>query len=182
MAAIDFIALLRAVNVGGRKLPMADLRALVGELGFERPETYIQSGNLIFGAKGSDAKLAARLEKAIAERFGFTVPAIVRKGSEWRAYIEGNPFAHDINAIPKMLHVLLAAKPPPVDAADALARYAKAGERIRIAGDALWIDYGAAVGTSKLTPAAIDRAFGAPATGRNLNTVLKLQDMIEARG
>lgn len=179
----DFVALLRAVNVGGRKLPMAELRALAGELGFERPETYIQSGNLIFSAKGSDASLAARLEKAIEERFGLAVPAVVRKASEWRAYIDANPFACEKDVLPKMLHLLLAATPLPADAADKLARYATAGERIRVAGDALWIDYGAnGAGRSKLTPASIDRVFGAPATGRNLNTVLRLQAMIEARG
>jgi len=178
----DFVALMRGINVGGnRKLPMAELRALCGELSLERPETYIQSGNLIVGANGGAAKLAADLEAAIADRFGLSIPVIVREAAGWKAYIDTNPFAGEVAVLPKMLHLMLAAKPPPADAPDRLAPYAKGGERIRTARDALWIDYGAAVGTSKLTPAVIDRAFGSPATGRNLNTVLRLQAMIEAR-
>ena len=69
------IALLRAVNVGGRKLPMAELRALCAELGWKDAETYIQSGNLVFTASGRPAALEEKLEKAIEERFGFQRPS-----------------------------------------------------------------------------------------------------------
>ena len=65
-------ALLRAVNVGGRKLPMAELRALCGELGWEDVETYIQSGNLVFDAEAGRPTLEAALEEAIKDRFGMT--------------------------------------------------------------------------------------------------------------
>ena len=56
------VALLRAVNVGGRKLPMAELRALCAELGWEDVATYIQSGNVVFTADGKPAALEAALE------------------------------------------------------------------------------------------------------------------------
>ena len=177
----QLIVLMRAVNVGGRKLPMADLRALCGELGFDRPETYIQSGNLLIGSPDSIADTRKKLGAAIEKTFGFEVPLIVRTASKWRGYVDGNPFAGDANVAEKMLHLLLADRSPPAGAVEVLQGYAQKGERVRLAGDALWIDYAEGVARSKLTPARIDKAFGARATGRNLRTVLKLQDMIEER-
>lgn len=177
----ELIVLMRAVNVGGRKLPMAELRELCCDLGFDRPETYIQSGNLLIGSPGSIAEARKKLAAAIEKTFGFEVPLIVRTANKWRGYVDGNPFVGDANVADKMLHLLLADRPPPAVAAEALQGHAQAGERVRIAGDALWIDYASGVADSKLTPARIDKAFGASATGRNLRTVLKLQAMIEER-
>src|SRR5436853_6207191 len=97
------IALLRAVNVGGRKLPMAELRALCAGLGWEEVETYIQSGNVVFAAPGKPAALEAKLEKAIEERFGIDVPVIVRSAAEWSAYVEANPFPKAARDAPNRL-------------------------------------------------------------------------------
>ena len=87
------IALLRAVNVGGRKLPMAELRALCGELGWKDARTYIQSGNLVFSASGKTETLEGQLEKGIKEKFGLDVPVIVRTAAQWAAYVAANPFS-----------------------------------------------------------------------------------------
>ena len=76
-----FVALMRGINVGSaRKLPMADLRALCTALGLERPQTYIQSGNLLVDAKSGGTALRRLLEKELAARFGFAVDVIVRTG------------------------------------------------------------------------------------------------------
>src|SRR5687768_17740812 len=72
------VALLRAVNVGGRKLAMAALREACADLGWEDVATYIQSGNLVFLAKGRPAALETALEQSIGENFGLEVPVIVR--------------------------------------------------------------------------------------------------------
>ena len=77
-----WVAWLRGVNVGkagaGRKaVPMAELRALAAELGWRGAQTYIQSGNLVFEARGSAASLARALEDAIVSRWGFEVPAVL---------------------------------------------------------------------------------------------------------
>lgn len=177
----ELVVLMRAVNVGGRKLPMADLRALCEELGFERPETYIQSGNLLLDSPLSPAATEETLGEAIEKRFDFDVPLILRRAADWRGYLDGNPFAGDPDIAENRLHMLLAAKPPPESAVAALEAYAEDGERLRIAGDALWIDYASGAGRSKLTPSRIDRAWGAKATARNLRTVRKLGAMIEDR-
>lgn len=177
-----FVALLRAINVGKRQMPMAELRKLCEEIGFERPETFIASGNLLFDAKGSAEAVRDTLEKAASARFGFNVDIIVCPASAWAAYRDSNPFAGDPAAIDKMVHLAVSRDPLKDGAVEALRERAEHGERIETAAGALWIDYGSnGVGQSKLTPAFIDKVAGSPVTGRNWNTVRKLQDMIEAR-
>ena len=174
------IALLRAVNVGGRKLPMADLRALCGELGWEEVETYIQSGNLVFGASGKAEALEARLEKAIEERFGLDVPVIVRTASQWADLVAANPFPEVAREAPNRLQLLVSKRPPDSGAAEKLMERARAGETVKAAGGALWFHFPEGVGTSKLTPAIIDKTAGSPSTSRNWRTVLKLQELAQA--
>jgi len=179
-----FVALMRGINVGStRKLPMAELRALSIKLGLQRPETYIQSGNLIVDADIEADEVRDLLEKAIAKRFSLRVDIIVRQASQWNGYMTANPFANDAATMPKMLHLYLSRDPLKASAAKELGRKAQAGERMALAGGALWIDYGAnGAGKSKLTPLLVDKACGSPSTGRNWNSVLKIGEMIEARG
>ena len=178
-----FVALMRGINVGSaRKLPMADLRALCVRFGLEQPQTYIQSGNLVVGANGDNKALRQLLEKECAARFGFAVDVIVRTAAEWQGHVAANPFADDAKALPRMLHLYLARDPLKSGAGNALAQRAQAGERVNVAGGALWIDYGAnGVARSKLSPFLIDQACGSPATGRNWNSVLKISKMVEDR-
>jgi len=171
------VALLRAVNVGGRKLPMADLRALCEALGWSGVATYIQSGNVVFAAPGKPAAIETELEKAIAAKFGMDVPAIVRTADEWADLAAGNPFAREP---PNRVMLLLAKAPPAKGAEAAIEARALAGERVRRVGDALWFHYPNGAGTSKLTPSLVDRAVGSPGTARNFNTVTKLKEMLEA--
>ena len=178
-----FVVLLRGINVGStRKVPMADLRAICTKLGWERAETYIQSGNLLVDAPGDTQQLRRVLEPELAARFGFAVDVVVRTGSDWKTYVAANPFANDAAALDKMVHLYLSRDPLASRAADVLKERAQTGERISIAGTALWIDYGTpGVRGSKLTPSLLDKACGSPTTGRNWNSVLKIRDMLAAR-
>jgi uncharacterized protein (DUF1697 family) len=172
------VALLRAVNVGGRKLPMAELRALCAAIGWADVATYIQSGNLVFSASGSADALETQLEEAIAKRFGMEVPVIVRTAADWRRYAPSNPFPQAAKDEPNRLMLLLSKSPPAAGAEDAIQARAKAGEQVRRVGDALWIHFPEGSGNSKLTPSLIDRAIGSPATSRNHNSVVKLEEML----
>ena len=172
-----FIALLRAVNVGGRKVPMAELRALCESLGWEKVETYIQSGNIVFDAKDKAEALEGALEKAIEGRFDFDVPTMVRSAAEWRKILATNPFKKEAESEPNWVLLGLVKRKIPAEAAAAIAAKGVAGERVEAAGDALWFHYPKGVGTSKLTPALIDRAAGSPVTARNWLTALALQEM-----
>ena len=173
------IALLRAVNVGGRKLPMAELRVLCGEIGWKDVETYIQSGNLVFTAPGGAGALEKALEDAIKDRFGLDVPVIVRTALQWEELAAANPFPKVARDEPNRLQLLVSKRPPESGAARKLKERARAGEAVEAAGGALWFHFPEGVGTSKLTPAAIDKACGSPSTSRNWRTICKLQEMAQ---
>lgn len=173
-----FIALLRAVNVGGRKVTMAELREVVAGLGYKDAQTYIASGNLVFSGQGTNSAVTAKLEKAIAAKFGIEVPVIVRTCEEWKAYLTV-PKALTKPAAEKPNWVLIGfpKAPPRKEAVAELLARAKNAEEIVLAGDAIWFHYSQGVADSKLTPASIDKAAGSPLTARNWNTVRKLAEM-----
>ena len=174
------VALLRAVNVGGRKLPMAALRAQVEALGWWNVATYIQSGNLVFDAPCSAAEAETAIEALIRKHHGYEAPAIVRTRAQWRHYPETNPFPDVARETPGYLLMLLSKEPPAADAAEAIQARATLGEQARQTGDAVWIHFPEGSGKSKLTPALLDKAIGSPATSRNYRTICTLRDMLEA--
>ena len=174
------VALLRAVNVGGRKLPMADFRKQVADLGWMNVATYIQSGNLVFDADCSPAAAEAALEALIRTHHGYEAPAIVRTRAQWASYPDGNPFPDAARDAPNYLLMLVAQETIRADAADVIQARATAGEQVRKVGEALWIHFPEGSGTSKLTPALIDKAIGSTATSRNYRTVCTLLEMLDA--
>lgn len=172
------LALLRAVNVGGRKLPMAELRALCEGLGWRSVETYIQSGNVVFEAHGEAVVLETALERAVAERFGFEAPAMIRSAVEWRALLAANPFPQEAEVEPNRVFIGVPKHNLEAGAAEKIEGKAAAGERVIEAGGALWFYYPQGAGTSKLTPALIDRAAGSAVTARNWRTAGTLSEML----
>ena len=164
-----YVALLRAVNVGGTsKLPMADLKRIAEELGFEGARTYIASGNLIFSSDGTEGSVRTRLEDALAKHMGKTVPVMIRTAGEMAAVADANPFK---DAPGRRVLATFLAEPP---ARDALADVRNLdGERIALGRREIYVDYcGALLGRSKLkVPAA------AVGTARNMNTVAKLAEL-----
>ena len=173
------VALLRAVNVGGRKLPMADFRRQVAELGWQNVATYIQSGNLVFDADCTPAEAEAALEALIRREHGYEAPAIVRTRAQWAGYPASNPFPEVARDTPGYLLMLVAKAKINGDAAEAIQTRAAAGEQARKVGETLWIHFPQGSGTSKLTPALIDKAIGSTATSRNYRTVCTLKDMLD---
>jgi uncharacterized protein (DUF1697 family) len=172
--AESFIALVRAVNVGGRKLIMADLREAALKAGFADFRTYIQSGNLVFTRDGSEAEAEAAIEALILDAFGLKAIAMVRSARHFSEIAAANPFP---DAEPTKLHLCLTKHAPNPDTPQTLAARAVADERIALAGGAVWIDFAGGVGSSKLVPAVLDKAAGSTVTARNWNTVQKLIEM-----
>jgi len=172
------LALLRAVNVGGRKVPMADLRALCARLGWNEVQTYIQSGNVVFAAEGKGAELEETLEAAIRDHFRLEVPAVVRTAAQWSRLAADNPLGEAAEREPNRVQLLVSKKPLADGAAERLMERARDGEIVEEAGGALWFHFPAGVAGSKLTPALIDKAAGSPTTGRNWRTVIKLKEML----
>lgn len=163
------IALLRGVNVGGsKKVAMATLRELFAELGLTEIKTYVNSGNVVFSGRKTGAP---KLERAIAERFGFDVPVIVRTRDELADVAAANPLG-DVSTNASRYLVLFADKA--IDAAKADDVEPGAGERFVIRGREayLWLPDG--VHASPLAKAMNEKRFGVRLTGRNWRTVENL--------
>jgi len=170
------IALLRAVNVGGRNLvAMSDLRALVESLGLTGVRTLLQSGNCVFDAgRAAPAELERRLERTAREKLGLDTELFVRTAAEWRDLVAANPFPAEAKSDPGRLLVYCLRDAPTRDAAAALAAAIAGRERAHVAGRHAWIVYPDGSGRSKLTGAVVERQLATRGTARNWNTVLKL--------
>ncbi len=176
------VVLLRGINVGGhRKVPMPDLKRTLEASGCSDVTTYIQSGNAVCRAGGTNEAIEARLEPAIAATFGFHVDTVVRTAAQWAQYVSTAQFPDAASDRPNLLHLALAKRPLAATAQDLIARCSGA-ERIALLDDALWIDFADGAGRSKLTPAALDRCAGSPVTARNWRTVERLQALLVALG
>lgn len=174
MALTTQVALLRAVNVGGRKAVMSELREMAAGVGLEAPRTLLQSGNLVFRSAETASALEKRLEAAFAARFGFVSDFLVRTAAEWARIIAANPFAQMAADDPSHLVIMaLKARPEP-SAVEALRGWIPGRERLEAAGRELYIAYPEGIGPSKLTNVAIERRLGVRGTARNWNTVAKL--------
>lgn len=174
------IALLRAVNVGGRSIKMAGLKAMFAELGFSDTRTLLASGNVVFdaGARKGTA-LESFLESETAKRLELGTDYLVRSPAEWRRAIAKNPFPREAERDPAHLLLLPMKSTPEKRELQALEAAIKGRERVRAIGRELYAVYPDGIGRSKLTIAAIEAALGTRCTGRNWNTVLKLAAMLD---
>lgn len=170
------IALLRAVNVGGRTLPMTELRAMLGDLGCRNPRTLLQSGNAVFaaGARTRAAALEDRLQAEARRRFGFDVAFMLRSVDEWHSIIAGNPYRDAARDDPGHMIVMALKTAPTAAAIEALRDGYRGPESMHVRGREAYLIYPEGMGRSKLTNALIERRLGVAGTARNWNTVLKL--------
>jgi len=170
------IALLRAVNVGGsgRSLPMAELRALLADLGCANPRTLLQSGNAVFAHKTGAVALEARLEAATRKRFGMDVTYLLRSADEWNAIVARNPFAKAAQDDPSRFVLMALKTAPPAAAVKALRAQYKGPETFEVIGRDAYVIYPEGQGRSRFSNAMIERRLGVAGTARNWNTVLKL--------
>jgi uncharacterized protein (DUF1697 family) len=163
-----YVALLRAVNVGGTgKLPMAELKRMCELAGFGKVKTFIASGNVVFTSKLPEAKVKAALEAALAAYAGKPVGVMVRTAAEMAAVLAANPFPE----MPGNRTVAIF-----VDerlAADALdAAVGVRDEQVRLGLREVYVYYGGGMADSKLKIPAAKHG-----TARNMNTVAKLAEM-----
>ncbi|MFF0090032.1 DUF1697 domain-containing protein [Streptomyces canus] len=178
-----YAALLRGINVGGsRKVPMADLRTLMADLGHGGVRSYLQSGQAVFTADhGDEETLAAELAGAIEKRFGFGVDVIVRDHAYLKAVAEACPFpAAELEA--KQLHVTYFSAPVDADRFAEIDQAAYLPEEFRLGDRALYLYAPNGLGRSKLAEHLSKPRLnkGVIATSRNWNTVVKLVEMTDA--
>jgi len=163
-----FIALLRAVNVGGTgKLPMSELKTMCEELGFSAVRTYIASGNVLFESRKSEAAIKTALETPLKAYAGKPVGVIVRSAVEMAEVVAKNPFP---NAKPNFTVAIFLQDTPPADALAGVR--GRLDEEIKLGQREIYVHYPSGMGKSKLAIAAAKSG-----TARNMNTVAMLAEM-----
>jgi uncharacterized protein (DUF1697 family) len=168
-----FVALLRAVNVGGTgKLPMSELKAMCEELGFTSVRTYIASGNVVFDSRKSETAVKAALEKRLAAYAGKPVGVMLRNAAEMAQVSANNPFP---KAAPNRTMAIFLDGAPPKDTLATVR--GREDEQLKLGKREIYVHYGEGMAKSKLViPAAKS------GTARNMNTVAVLAKMAAERG
>jgi uncharacterized protein (DUF1697 family) len=170
------VALLRGINVGGnKKVPMAQLREVLTELGYSDVKTYVNSGNVVFGGRKASQR---RIEDALEETFGWRIPVVLRTREELAAVLEADPHGR-IASNPSRYLVSFSGSAEPLDASKVDDVTPGPNEALAIIGREayLWLPDG--VHASPLAKAIVDRRFGVVLTARNWRTVEKLYAMTD---
>lgn len=167
-----YIALLRAVNVGGTgKLPMKDLTAMCVSLGFAEVQTYIASGNVLFDSELPAATCRALLEAELQRYAGKSVGVFLRTPAEFAAILDANPYAD--KAPNRTVTIFLDVAP---DASFIASAKGRKEEEIALGSQHLYVHYGEGMADSKLVIPAASKG-----SARNMNTVAKLLMLAEKR-
>jgi uncharacterized protein (DUF1697 family) len=167
----SYVAFLRAVNVGGRFVKMAELRAALEEAGFTEVETHIQSGNvLVRSGRRSPAAVGTEMARVLGAFAGFDVPCVVRTPAQLRATVEA------VDAVPPLIaggrrYVAFADGAVPAAAAEALDAWDEPGERCRVLGAEILAELANGFRNTKLTNTRIENITGRTTTWRDLKVV-----------
>lgn len=174
-----YVALLRGVNVGGKTLAMTELRRVFVDLGHTEVRTYIQSGNVVFDAAGSAARVVAELERRIAGDLGLDTTILLRSAKDLARVVEKNPFLRR-GADPGALHVTFLAAAPRAGASARLDAPGSEPDELQLVDREIYIHCPNGYGRTKLNNSFIERRVGVAATTRNWRTVEKLLAMATA--
>lgn len=171
--------LLRAVNLAGRRLAMADFKAALADAGLPEARTLGASGNAVVRAAAADAKLEARIEAGLKAAFGASPDVFVRDGKQLAAVLAANPFSKTAVEKPQHLLVVFLRGEPDGAAVEALRARISGPEEIAAGPGCLFASFPEDIGHSKLTSATIERGLKLRGTGRNWNTVAKLAALLD---
>jgi len=172
----SYVAFLRAVNVGGRFVKMAGLRAALAEAGFTDVETHIQSGNVfVRSGRRSTRAVATEMSRVLEEFAGFDVPCVVRTPTELRASLAA------VDAVPPLIvgakrYLALADGVVPPAAAEQLDAWDEPGERCLVLGAEILAEMANGFQKTKLTNTRIERITGRTTTWRDLSVVRTIDE------
>jgi uncharacterized protein (DUF1697 family) len=175
------ISMLRGVNLGPHnRMKMEALRTLYASMKLREPQTYVQSGNVIFKTDERDlVKLANRIETAIEKKFGFQSDVVLRSTAELRDVIARNPFAKRRGIEPGKLLVTFLGGDPGEQARVAVRSIRCAPDELFIEGREAYIYFPNGVGRPTLSWHTIPKILRVSGTGRNWNSVTKMLEMAE---
>ena len=171
------VLLLRGINLGPtRRIPMAELRSLLTDAGYEDVATYVQSGNIVLGSTRRAAELESEVGELIAGHFGFDVPVCTRSASQLNKVLAHDPIpgaAED----PKHYQVTFLAERAPAATVRRLEQLALESERVAAHGRELYTFHPDGIARSKLAKTLTAKELGIAATARNWTTVRTLAEM-----
>lgn len=175
-----YVAFLRGMNLGGRRIKNEELRAEFERLGFERVATFRASGNVVFdpvGGKESPAVLTDRIEAGLGEALGYEVPVFLRSAGEVAAIAAQQPFDPQlVTASQGKLQVSLLAKEPSAAAVKRVLALASDADRLALAGRELyWLPSGG------LLESELDLREIAAALGRDTRRTMGTIEQIAAK-
>ena len=170
-----YVALLRAINVGGHTVKMGHLRSLFEAMGFANVETFIASGNVIFDSKSGNTKaLERKIEKHLRETLGYEVATFVRATSELKAVSAYRPFS-DSELNQYVLYIGFVADRPGDQAKQKLLSYCGEIDDLHVQGrEVYWLCRTTKMSDSKFSGAVLEKILGMQATFRNSTTVRKI--------
>ncbi|MDC8002936.1 DUF1697 domain-containing protein [Aureisphaera galaxeae] len=168
-----YIGLLRGINVGGqKKIKMADLRELFESLGFQSVQSYIQSGNVIFSSE--EKELAAKIERAIFDTWGWKVPVFVRTAKEIEAVLANCPYPQEKK---EKSYFSLLYDMPSAEKIEAASQISYPNEEFFITEQCIYFYCSTGYGKAKLSNNWFERKLGVSATARNYRTLTKLLEL-----
>ena len=171
----QLVAFLRAINVGGHTVKMADLRQLFEALRFSNVATYIASGNVIFDAPVAKASaLEAKIERRLKEKLGYEVATFIRSTLDLGTIAAYNPFPSRDRVGEHSLYVGFTRAAPTDEAQHKLLSFRNDIDDFHVRGREIYWWCRTTVSLSTFTGARLERAIGMPATMRNISTVRKL--------
>ena len=172
------ILLVRAVNVGGAKLPMAEFRDLLSALGGENVRTYIASGNAVLDVASDPAAFDRAVEKALTERYGYFREVISRTPDELQTALDMHPFEV---AEQKYSYIAPLSAAPSAEAIERAREVPTGDDQWEVIGDDLHIRYANGAGRAELDMNKVLKRLGVAGTARNLNTVQALIEMASSK-
>ena len=179
-----YIAMLRGINIGPHKrMKMDKLRLCLKDLGFKEVTTYIQSGNIVFGApKLSDRALAKKVGDSIRRDFGFSAEVITRTREEMGRVIQNNPLLKETGIDQSKLQVVFLSGPPNSASVKKLEELTRPPDRVRSLDREIYFYFPNGVSGSSLWKHPLDRILTVTATMRNWTTVNKLYELAQDLG
>jgi len=172
------VALLRGINIGtSKRVPMADLRRVMTDLGYSDVVTLLNSGNAVFSAPAAAVRRAAAdIEAAVAAELAVTCSVVVRTAAELVAALAGDPLG-DVATDPARHLVGFLSAEPDAAAAAWLADLEVAPDQIRLVGRHVYLWTPSGVLSGPLSKAPWERKLKVAVTSRNVNTVAKLIEL-----
>jgi uncharacterized protein (DUF1697 family) len=176
---INYIALLRGINVSGHKLiKMTELKEMFEKAGFSNVSTYIQSGNVVFSSEEKDIdSFRGAIKSNILKTFGFDVDVQVLTAEKLKQ-IKGNHSFLDGNEDQlKAIYYTLLAEKPKEDLVNELEKLEQTEEFFKITDDVIYCFYPKGVGRAKWHGTFFEKKLKVSSTTRNYNTMKKLTEL-----